>query len=139
MEKQSIENGLLALERMFWQAIVDKNASAAKRLTDDPCVIAGAQGVSSVPAEAIASMVEGASYRLKSFELSDDAQVRMLNDDVAILAYRVREELEVDGEPLTLEAADTSTWVRRNGDWVCALHTEALAGDPFGRDRAPRG
>jgi hypothetical protein len=25
--------------------------------------------------------------------------------------------------------------VKRNGDWVCALHTESLAGDPYGRDR----
>ena len=33
------------------------------------------------------------------------------------------------------DAADASTWVRRNGRWVCALHTESLKGDPFGRDR----
>jgi len=26
--------------------------------------------------------------------------------------------------------------VRRDGRWRCVLHTEALAGDPFGRDRA---
>ena len=47
----------------------------------------------------------------------------------------VHEELTVDGKPLTLDAADTSTWVRREGRWLCALHTEAIAGDPFGRDR----
>jgi hypothetical protein len=34
-----------------------------------------------------------------------------------------------------LDAADSSTWVRRNGRWLCALHTEAILGDPFGRDR----
>jgi hypothetical protein len=28
-----------------------------------------------------------------------------------------------------------STWVRRNGGWVCALHTESILGDPFGRDK----
>jgi hypothetical protein len=49
----------------------------------------------------------------------------------------VREQLTVDGNPLTLEAADASTWVRRDGRWVCALHTESIAGDPFGRDRQP--
>jgi hypothetical protein len=26
--------------------------------------------------------------------------------------------------------------VRRNGQWVCALHTESMLGDPFGRDRS---
>jgi hypothetical protein len=29
--------------------------------------------------------------------------------------------------------------VRRGGRWVCALHTEAIAGDPYGRDRRPAG
>lgn len=47
----------------------------------------------------------------------------------------MHEELTVDGKRVALDAADASTWVRRNGRWVCALHTESLAGDPFGRDR----
>ena len=59
----------------------------------------------------------------------------MLTDDVAVIASAVREDLTVDGKPLTIKAADASTWVRRNGRWVCALHTESLLGDPFGRDR----
>ena len=36
---------------------------------------------------------------------------------------------------MALDAADSSTWVRRDGRWLCAMHTEAIAGDPFGRDR----
>jgi len=63
--------------------------------------------------------------------------VRVLSEDVAILAYKVKEVMTVEGKPLTLEATDSSTWVRRDGNWVCALHTEALIGDPFGRDRRP--
>ena len=51
------------------------------------------------------------------------------------MAYQVHEELTVEGKPLTLDAADASTWVRRDGTWRCALHTESIAGDPFGRDR----
>ena len=46
-------------------------------------------------------------------------------------------KLTVDGKPLTLEAADASTWVRRDGRWLCALHTESILGDSFGRDRQP--
>jgi hypothetical protein len=53
----------------------------------------------------------------------------------AAVAYQVHEELTVDGKPVTLDAADSSTWVRRDRRWLCALHTEAIAGDPFGRDR----
>lgn len=58
-----------------------------------------------------------------------------LQDDVAIVAYTVHEELTVEGKPVKLDAADASTWVRRDGDWRCVLHTESIAGDPFGRDR----
>jgi hypothetical protein len=65
--------------------------------------------------------------------------VRLVHDDVAIVAYKVKESLTVDGKPLTLEAADSSTWVRSPGGWVCAMHTEAISGDPFGRDRRPAG
>ncbi len=45
-------------------------------------------------------------------------------------------ELKVDGEPVAFDAADTSTWVRRDGRWLCALHMESVAGDPFGRGRS---
>jgi len=41
----------------------------------------------------------------------------------------------VDGETLPVVANDSSVWVRRDGQWRCALHTESLAGDPFGRDK----
>jgi hypothetical protein len=54
---------------------------------------------------------------------------------VAVLAYNVHEELTVEGKPVTIDAADASTWVRRDGRWLCALHSESLKGDPFGRDR----
>ena len=82
------------------------------------------------------SMMENATWTIAGFEIGDDVQVRVLGDDTAILAYTVHEELVVDGEQVAFDAADTTTWVRRNGRWLCALHTESLAGDAFGRDRA---
>ena len=75
-------------------------------------------------------------YSIERFKMGDPVEVRLVNDDVAIVAYKVHEELSVGGEPVTVEATDSSTWVRRDGKWRCAHHTEALMGDPFGRDRA---
>src|SRR5688572_15023772 len=49
--------------------------------------------------------------------------------------YKVHEAVMVDGKPLTVDAAHSSTWTKRNGRWVCALHSESIEGDPFGRDR----
>jgi hypothetical protein len=139
MATQNVEQQLLDLERQYWQAIKDKDVDAALRLSDDPCLITGAQGVGSIDKKSMAAMMKASSYTLHEFEWTGDPQVRLLGDDVAILAYNIRERLTVEGQPVVLEAAESSTWVRRAGRWVCALHTEAVVGDPFGRDRRARG
>lgn len=125
---------LLRLEQKYWDAMVSKDVDTAVRLSDDPCVITGAHGVSSITNEQYRKTMSDGEWELHSYEMSD-VQARMISEDVAIVAYKVREELTVGDNPLTLEANDSSTWVRRNGSWKCALHTEAVAGDPFGRDK----
>ena len=136
MATQTAEQEIVQLENEFWQALKDQDVDAALRLTDDQCILTGPQGVASIDREALKEMMTNAQYSLDDYDISD-VQARMLSDDVAIVAYKVKEELTVEGKPVTLEAADASTWVRRNGRWVCALHTESIAGDPFGRDRRP--
>ena len=135
MTTTTIENELADVERQYWQAIKDKDVNAAMELTDEQCVVAGASGVASINREAFAGMLNSSAWTLNEFEFVGDVEVRALTDDVAIVAYKVKEQLTVEGKPLTLEAADASTWVRRDGRWLCALHTEAVAGDAFGRDR----
>jgi len=131
---KAIEKELIDLERQYWQAIKDNDADTAMRLSDDPCIVTGASGVGSLDRKSLQGMMKAATYKLNAFELKDP-QVRVIGDDVAIVAYKVHEELTVDGKPVSLDAADASTWIRRDGRWLCALHTESLAGDPFGRDR----
>jgi len=135
MATSTVEKELIGLEHQYWQAIKDGDFNAALRLTDEPCVVAGAQGVAEIDKASFEKMMRAATYTLESFRLGNDIKVRMLSDDVAIVAYTVHEKLTVDGKPVTLEAADASTWIRRGDSWRCALHTESLHGDPFGRDR----
>ncbi|MFL5501011.1 MAG: nuclear transport factor 2 family protein [Gemmatimonadaceae bacterium] len=136
MSEGPIEAQLLDLEKQYWTAIRNRDVQAAMRLTDDPCIVTGAQGVGRISQKAFADMLQAGGWTLHTFDLSD-VQVRVLTEDVAILAYKVKETMTVEGKPITLEASDSSTWVKREGNWVCALHTEALVGDPFGRDRRP--
>jgi hypothetical protein len=131
----AVEKQLLDLERQYWQALQNRDDETALRLADDPCIVSGASGVASLDRQALAGMLKTDTWQLRHFEIDPDVKLRMLGDDVAVLAYKVREELTVDGKSVKLEAADASTWVRRDGKWVCALHTESIAGDPFGRDR----
>jgi hypothetical protein len=134
MANPDLEKQLFRLETEYWQALKDKDYAAAIRLTDDPCIVAGAQGVASFSRAQFEGMLDAPNFTLEEFALSDP-HVKVLGKDVAILAYKVKEAVTLDGQALTLEAADASTWVRRGEGWVCALHTESLLGDPFGRDR----
>jgi len=136
METTKIEQELIGLEKQFWTAMRDRDVETATRLTDFPCIVAGPSGTMKVEEPAFRKMMEAPSYRILSAQVSDDAQVRLIRDDVAVVGYRVHEELIVEGKPVTLDANESSTWIRRDGAWKCAQHSESIAGDPFGRDRA---
>lgn len=131
-QQDTLEQQLLAREKSYWNAIMAKDTKTVERLSDDPCIVVGAQGVGEIDRSAMKKMMEGASYELNSYEL-EDVHFRRLSDDVVALAYKVSEDLTVDGKPVKLEAFDSSVWMKRGEDWVCVVHTEACAGDPFGR------
>jgi hypothetical protein len=127
---------LLEHERRFWNAMKDKDGEAASEMTNDACIVVGAQGVSTIDPATMARLTREGEWELKRFTFDEStAQVQFLNRDVALVAYKVSERLTVEGKPLTLEANDASVWVRKDGEWRCAMHTESVAGDPFGRDR----
>ena len=137
MATTTIEKDLLKLEKRYWQALKDGDVDTALDLTDEPCIVVGPQGVARIDKKQFVSMMKDAQWQLLDFEIGKDVQIRQLNDDVAVLAYTVHENLTVDGKPVTLDAAESSTWVRRDGRWACAMHSEAITGDSFGRDRQP--
>jgi Domain of unknown function (DUF4440) len=132
MKSHAVEQELLELEKQFWQAIKDKNAEATARLSDDPCLITGAQGVGRIDKQAMMGLTKAQSYTLHDFRISDP-QVRLLGDEVAVLAYNVHEELTVEGKPVTIDAADASTCPTR---WP--LGVRAPYGVSQGRSLRPR-
>lgn len=131
---QRTEQDLMNLERRYWNAMKQRDSRTASALSDEPCIVVGAQGVGELSREQLGGMLEQANWELKNFDIAD-VKSTQVSDDVVVLAYKVKEALTVDGEKVDLEAYDSSVWVRRNGGWVCALHTESPAGDPFGRQR----
>jgi hypothetical protein len=133
MAIRSFADELLALEKRYWTAIRKKDAADATKLTHDPCIITGPQGVSEVDHKSLSRMLTDARWTLERFEI-EDANVKRIGDEVAIVAYKVKEHLTVDGKPVAVDAADASTWIFSNGAWRCALHSEAIRGDPFGRN-----
>lgn len=126
---------ILELETKFWTAIQEGDADAAAALTAEPCVVTGSQGAATITREQFRGMMSAPSWKVLGFEFTD-VHVQFPVKDVAVIAYKVHEDLIVDGKPLSIDCADSSVWIRREGGWVCALHTESLLGDAFGRDKA---
>jgi uncharacterized protein (TIGR02246 family) len=136
MPTRTREEELLDVERRFWDAMKKKDGSAAAQMTDDGCIIVGAQGVSAIDANAMGRMTTEGKWELKEFTFNEKTkQVRFITDDVAVVGYTVNERVVVDGKSMDLEANDSSVWFHRDGEWRCALHTESLTGDPYGRDK----
>jgi uncharacterized protein (TIGR02246 family) len=139
MATQTREQELIDTEQHFWDAMQTKDGEAAAELTDDGSIIVGAQGVSKIDRKSMAKMTAEGKWELKEFSFDEKTrQVRFLTDGIAILGYSVSEQIVVEGKELRLDAHDSSVWIRRDGEWRCALHTESPAGDPFARDKAPK-
>ena len=130
----ALQQDILALEKKFWQSMIDRDSAAGAALIGDTSIVTGAQGVAKIDRPTFVKMMEGGQWMLHTFDFSDVKFIEV-TDDVAVIAYKVREELTVDGQRFTMEAADASTWVRANGAWTCALHAESVLGDAYGRDR----
>jgi hypothetical protein len=129
-----IDHELKDLERSYWDAVQHRDEAVAMELSDERCIVVGAQGIGELDRERLGQMLRRASYQLTHYEFDDKTfRIRKITDDVAIVVYEVREDLIVDNKPECLVAFDASVWVRREDAWLCALHTESLKGDPFGR------
>lgn len=115
---------LLGLENKYWQAMKDKDLGTALSLTDFPCVVAGTHGVMSVDRVQFEKMFNAPHEEIESIELAEHAEVRLLNENTAIIGYNIRCQSKVDGKDRKTEAVDTSTWVKRGDKWLCAMHTE---------------
>src|SRR5205085_11890043 len=93
---KELEKELLALERQYWNALKDRDVETVVRLSDDTTVVTGAQGVGALEKEKLGGMIEKATYEIREFEIDERVQMRKLSENVAILAYKVHEELIVD-------------------------------------------
>src|SRR5690349_15586352 len=134
MATKTLDKELIEREKAFWDSMKDMDAEGAVAMTDRQCIVVGAQGVSEIDPKTMGDLIKSATWKLHRYTFDEKSMhVRMIGDSVALVAYKVSEELTIDGEKLTLDAYDSSVWVRQGNNWVCAMHTESPAGDPFGR------
>jgi uncharacterized protein (TIGR02246 family) len=125
---KSLKTELVRREHEYLEAVESKDGEAAARLTAPESLVVSGQGAMKVDGAAIKRMVtEHDSSR--SYDLDDEsAEVVELAEDVAMIAYKLTTTAP-DGAMSV--AHDADVWVRHDGRWQCALHTEIPAEPRF--------
>lgn len=114
-----MENEILNLEKKYWAAMAGQDYETVKSLTNFPCIVAGKKGVRLVDEPAFRNMFQqGASKKLTVKGITGE-QIQK-GEDHAMIAYVI----ELDYEASVMKCVCTSTWLKQNGNWVCAMHTE---------------
>jgi len=116
---------IIALEKKFWQSMVDQDTDTALQMLSEPSMMVSAHGAMKFDHAGYRQMAEHGTMVIKSFELSD-MEVVFPNEGTAVLSYHVKQSLSPRGEDETIEQEmnDTSTWVQNGQGWQCVMHTE---------------
>lgn len=119
-----METEIIELEKEYWQAMEDRNFGTIKRLTRFPCLVAGKNGIRQVDETTFKTMFDSSEgVKLKVLEIkSEESQV--IQGQTAVIAYLIKMEYVAQGEKTSFNCACTSTWVKENEEWICAMHTE---------------
>ena len=83
------------------------------------------RGVASIAKDKMGKMTESDKWVLESYNF-EDVEVTVPAPDVAIIAYKVRQKVTMDGKSQDMHAADSSTWIRGPQGWECHAHSETM-------------
>jgi hypothetical protein len=120
-----MENQILELEKKYWKAMETRDFDTVKTLTRFPCIVAGKDGVRSVDETSFKKMFDsGEGRELKVLNISA-AESEIIGENSAIVAYLIELEYGAEDQKSSGKCACTSTWVKENNNWVCAMHTES--------------
>jgi len=106
---------LVAMEKSIWKAFANHDAKAyADTMTDDAVEI-GSDGEATTGEKLLAS-ISSPSCNVKSFDLAD-TKLRQLSPDIAILTYRLTQDVTCDGKKSPTKTFATAIYVRQGGKW----------------------
>jgi len=118
---------VIDLERAFWQSMLDADTDTAVSMLCEPALMVSQHGALKFDHATYRKMAEQGSMVLTAFELRD-IDVVFPNDDTAVVTYGVDQSVAPrppgKGQPVKQRMQESSTWVREDGRWRCAIHTE---------------
>jgi ketosteroid isomerase-like protein len=124
MGQSTQQSEVEALEHLFWKSIVDRDSEAAIAILCEPALMVSSHGAMKFDHAGYRKMAEDSSYRLLEYTISN-MQVLCPTPDTAIATYNVRQVTEAKGKKMEMDVTDSSTWVKVDGKWRCAIHTES--------------
>jgi ketosteroid isomerase-like protein len=119
---------VIALERAYWDAMKAKDGKTTEKLSGETSLVTGMRGVMSIAKAKMGAMTEEGGWALHSYAFEDVAVVTPA-PNVAIIAYKVRQSVTMDGKKAEIHAADSSTWVKGPDGWACYAHSENMLDD----------
>src|SRR6188768_4044593 len=82
------DQDVIALERDYWDAMKDRDARTAGRLTAEDCTIVGASGVTGVDPRTMAQLLDAAPYRINDYRFDPKTtRITHLGDDTVAIMY----------------------------------------------------
>ena len=116
---------IIALEKSYWDAMKAKDGGRTAALSGDNALVTGSRGVMSIAKSQMDAMTQEGAWTLESYAF-DDVKVAAPAPNVAIIAYTVRQNVTMDGKPMSMRAADSSTWIKGPKGWECYAHSETV-------------
>ncbi|MDF2120123.1 nuclear transport factor 2 family protein [Roseiarcaceae bacterium H3SJ34-1] len=127
-QAEATKDEIIALERSYWDAMKKKDGRRAAELSGENSIVTGARGVMIIAKDKMGKMTEDGSWTLDDYAF-DKVEVSTPAENVAIIAYTVRQKVTMNGKAQDLKAADSSTWIRGSNGWECHAHSEAFLND----------
>jgi len=119
----SSDSTLIAAERAIWDLLKRQQWNAFdEAIAGETFVESG--GISIAKRGASASALKG--LVTKSYAL-EDATVRMVTPDVAIVTYKMTIDQTFNGQRTPSPLYNMSVWQRKAGKWTPVAHAEAVA------------
>ena len=115
---------LLEREYDYLDAVERKDSEAIAVMTAPESLVVSGNGAMRVDPETVRQMVGRHDSKRRYDIIEETIEGIEVTDDVAIISYKLATKMP-DGK--TTEAYDTDVWVRREGQWACALHVETPA------------
>lgn len=121
----SIESELKQRERDYWDATLEGDTAALKKMTSDRFTFVMPDGVSEFGGGDFVKMMSAGDFKLTSYKFDPaQATVRELGRDAALIAYRVKWTYDREGKSEATDTYYTSIWVKDGGDWKYAAAAE---------------